>query len=178
MKPVILDGLIGASWPRFLHPYPLSEKYFLVSCKPTQTSLWGVYLVDVFDNFVLLHEEPGWAMLEPVPWRKTARQPVIPNRTDPNETEATVLLVDVYHGPGLAGVPRGTVKSLRLISYEFTFHGFGGEPDRVGLDGPWDVKRILGTVPVEPDGSAHFRVPACTPDCHPTAGRRTAKRWP
>jgi formylglycine-generating enzyme required for sulfatase activity len=33
----------------------------------------------------------------------------------------------------------------------------------VGLDGPWDVKRILGTVPVEPDGSANFRVPSCTP---------------
>jgi len=82
---------------------------------------------------------------------------------EPNQKEATVLLVDVYHGPGLHGMPRGTVKSLRLISYEFTFHGFGGEPDRVGFDGPWDVKRILGTVPVETDGSAYFRVPANTP---------------
>ena len=50
------------SWPKFLHPFPLSEKHFLVSCKPTHDSLWGVYLVDVFDNFVLLHEEPGRAM--------------------------------------------------------------------------------------------------------------------
>ena len=55
------------------------------------------------------------------------------------------------------------VKSLRLVSYEFTFHGIGGEPYRVGFDGPWDVKRILGTVPVEADGSAHFHVPASTP---------------
>jgi formylglycine-generating enzyme required for sulfatase activity len=31
------------------------------------------------------------------------------------------------------------------------------------MDGPWDVKRILGTVPVEKDGSAFFRVPAYTP---------------
>ena len=163
VKPVILDGLIAASWPRFLHPFPLSEKYFIVSCKPTRESLWGVYLVDVFDNFVLLHEEPGWAMLEPIPWRKTTRQPVIPDSADPSQKDATVLMMDIYRGPGLAGVPRGLVKALRLSSYDFTFHGLGGEPDRVGLDGPWDVRRIIGTVPVEPDGSAHFRVPACTP---------------
>jgi len=163
VEPVILDGLIGSSRPLFLHPYPLNEKYFLVSCKPTQTSLWGVYLVDVFDNFILLYEEPGRAMLEPIPWRKTRRQPVVPDIVEPDKQEAAALLMDVYYGPGLQGVPRGTVKSLRLFSYEFTFHGFGGEPDRVGFDGPWDVRRILGTVPVDADGSAHFRVPANTP---------------
>ncbi|MFA6244834.1 MAG: SUMF1/EgtB/PvdO family nonheme iron enzyme, partial [Candidatus Hydrogenedentales bacterium] len=163
VEPVILDGLIGASWPRFLHPFPLSEKYFLVSCKPSKTADWGIYLVDVFDNFVLLHEEPGYAMLEPTPWRTTQRQPIVPDVADPTQKDATVLLADVYCGPGLAGVPRGTVKALRLVSYDFTFHGMGGEPDRVGLDGPWDVKRILGTVPVESDGSANFRIPACTP---------------
>lgn len=163
VEPVVLDGLIGGSWPLFLHPYPLSEKYFLVSCRPTKTSLWGVYLVDVFDNFVLLCEESGRAMLEPIPLRKTRRQPVVPDMVQPDQKEGAALLMDVYRGPGLQGVPRGTVKSLRLISYEFTFHGFGGEPDRVGFDGPWDVRRILGTVPVEADGSAHFRVPAYTP---------------
>lgn len=163
VKPVILDGLICASWPRFLHPFPLSEKHFLVSCKPVKTGLWGIYLVDVFDNFVLIHEEPGWAFFEPTPWRTTPRQPVIPDVADPSQIEATVLMADVYRGPGLAGVPRGMVKALRLVGYTYTFHGLGAEPDRVGLDGPWDVKRIIGTVPVEPDGSAHFRVPACTP---------------
>ena len=163
VEPVILDYLISASWPRFLHPFPLSEKHFLVSCKPTKTAAWGVYLVDVFDNFVLLHEEPGWAMLEPIPWRKTKRQPIVPDVADPGQKEAGVLLMDVYRGQGMAGVPRGTVKSLRLVSYDFTFHELGCEPDRVGMDGPWDVKRILGTVPVEADGSANFRVPARTP---------------
>ena len=59
------------SWPNFLHPYPLSDKYFLVSCKPTPASAWGIYLVDIFDNILLLKEEPGWALFEPVPVRKT-----------------------------------------------------------------------------------------------------------
>jgi formylglycine-generating enzyme required for sulfatase activity len=60
-------------------------------------------------------------------------------------------------------VPRGTAKSLRVITYSFGYRNMGAERDRVGFDGPWDVKRVLGTVPVEADGSAFFEVPANTP---------------
>jgi len=33
----------------------------------------------------------------------------------------------------------------------------------VSIQGAWDVKRVLGTVPIEADGSALFEVPARTP---------------
>jgi Sulfatase-modifying factor enzyme 1/Hydrazine synthase alpha subunit middle domain len=163
VEPILLDGLVMESWPRFLHPYPLSDKYFLVSCKPTPESRWGIYLVDVFDNMTLLKEADGYALLEPVPLRKTPIPPVIPSRVEPERSDALVYLTDIYAGQGLAGVPRGTVKQLRLFTYHFAYHGMGGQINRVGLDGPWDIKRIMGTVPVEPDGSALFRVPANTP---------------
>ena len=63
VKGIIKDALVDGSWPKFLHPYPLSDKYFLVSCKPTPESAWGIYLVDVFDNMLLLKEEPGFALV-------------------------------------------------------------------------------------------------------------------
>ena len=164
VKPIILDELTDASWPKFLHPWPLSEKYFLVSAKLTPKSPWGLYLADVFDNLLLVRESPeGSALLEPIPFRATTPPPVIPDKVQPGRRAAQVYLADVYSGPGLAGVPRGTVKQLRLFTYQFAYHGMGGQVNRVGLDGPWDVKRILGTVPVEADGSAFFRVPANTP---------------
>ncbi|HYW81104.1 MAG TPA: hypothetical protein VE890_16095, partial [Thermoguttaceae bacterium] len=163
VEPILLDGLTQNRCPRFLHPYPLSEKYFLAACQPTAKSLWGIYLVDVFDNFVLLCESPNRAMMEPVPLRPTRRPPVVPDRVDPKQTEAIVMLSDIYQGGGLKGVRRGTVKSLRLVGYHFSYQGMGGQIDRVGLDGPWDVKKIIGTVPVEADGSANFRIPAYTP---------------
>jgi len=163
VEPLLLDLPIAQSWPKFLHPYPLSEKYLLVSSKPAEGAPWGVYLADVFDNLVLLYEEPGYAMLEPIPLRKTPRPPVLPDRIDPARRDAEVFLTDVYAGPGLRGVPRGTIKALRLIGYQFAYQGVGGEPDSIGLDGPWDVRQILGTVPVHEDGSARFRVPAYTP---------------
>ncbi|HPD16392.1 MAG TPA: SUMF1/EgtB/PvdO family nonheme iron enzyme [Planctomycetota bacterium] len=160
---VVRDALVDGSWPKFLHPYPLSEKHFLVSCKPTPQAHWGLYLVDTFDNMLLLHEEPDYAILEPVPLRKTPRPPVIPDKADPKRKDAVVYMVDVYQGDGLKGVPRGSVKRLRIFSYHFAYHGMGGLLGVVGMDGPWDPKRIVGTVPVEADGSALFRVPANTP---------------
>jgi len=163
VEPIIRDRLVDASWPKFLHPWPLSDKYFLVACKPNPKALWGIYLVDAFDNMLLLHEEPGYAMLEPVPLEKRLKPPVIPDKTDPRRKDAIVYMVDIYQGDGLKGVPRGTVKKLRLFAYHFAYHGMGGLLGVVGTDGPWDPKRILGTVPVEADGSALFRVPANTP---------------
>jgi formylglycine-generating enzyme required for sulfatase activity len=163
VQPIIKDNLADGVWPQFLHPYPLSEKYFLVSAKPTPQSPWGIYLVDVFDNMLRLCEEPGYAMFEPIPLRKPVQPPVIADKVDPDRQDALVYLNDVYAGGGLGGIPRGAVKRLRLVSYHFSYRGMGGLLGAVGMDGPWDVKRVLGTVPVEEDGSALFRVPAYTP---------------
>ncbi len=163
VEPIIRDGLVGPSWPKFLHPWPLSDKYFIVSAKPTPESQWGVYLVDVFDNMTLLKELEGYALLEPVPLHAMPKPPVIPDKVDLARDDATVYMSDVYTGAGLKDVPRGTVRQLRLFTYNFAYHGVGGQINRVGLDGPWDIKRIVGTVPVELDGSAYFRVPADTP---------------
>lgn len=162
VEPVIVDQLVDNSWPKFLHPYPLSDKYFLVSCKPNPATPWGIYLVDIFDNMLLLHEKPGYALFEPLPLRPTPRPPVIPDRVNLDKSTATVYLADVYEGPGLKGVPHGTVKSLRLYSFHYAYPKMGGH-ENVGVEGPWDVRRILGTVPVLEDGSASFKVPANTP---------------
>ena len=163
VEPLIRDGLVNGSWPKFLHPWPLNEHYFLVSAQPTAKSQWGLYLVDVFDNMVLLHEEPGYAMLEATPLKTTTRPPVIPPKVDLTRKDALVYVDDIYSGPGLKDVPRGRVKKLRVFAYHFAYFGRGGLIGVLGMDGPWDIKRIMGTVPVEPDGSVLFRAPANTP---------------
>jgi len=163
VEAVIRDRLVDGVWPQFLHPFPLSEKYFLVSARPAPGRPWGIYLVDVFDNMVLLKEKAGYALFEPVPLRARPTPPVVADRTEPGRKDALVYLVDIYSGPGLKGIPRGTVKRLRLVGYQFSYRGMGGLLGSVGMDGPWDCKRVLGTVPVKPDGSALFHVPAYTP---------------
>ncbi len=163
VEAIMVDNLVDASWPKFLHPYPLSDKYFLAASQPTPGALWGIYLVDVFDNMLLLCEEPGCVLFEPVPVRTTPRPPILPERVDPDSQQATVYLQDIHVGSGLQGIPRGTIKKLRLFTYHFNYYGTSGIEDYVGMDGPWDVRRVLGTVPVAEDGSAYFTVPANTP---------------
>ena len=161
VEPLIVDGLVNGSWPKFLHPWPLSDKYFLVSMMDKGSS-WGIWLVDVFDNMLPLCELPGYGLFEPVPLRKTPRPPIVPDKVAPSSKEATVYLTDVYTGGGLAGIPRGTVKALRVFEWHYAYENIGGHQN-IGVEAGWDVKRILGTVAVEADGSALFRVPANTP---------------
>jgi hypothetical protein len=160
VAPIIRDQLVNGSSPRFLHPYPLSSKYFLTSCNAG--GQWGVYLVDVFDNMLLLCAQPGVSMLEPVPFRKTKRPPVIPERVNLARKDAVVHVSDIYTGGGLKDVPRGTVKRMRIFSFDYGYHKLANHT-YIGKEGPWDVHRILGTVDVEPDGSASFHIPANTP---------------
>ena len=162
ITPKIKDDLVKGDWPLFLHPYALTDKYFLVSAKLNARANWAIYLADAFDNLVLLREEPGYALLEPTPILPRDRAPVIPEQIDLASEEATVFIQDVYAGPGLQGVPRGTAKKLRLLAYHFGYRGLAGS-DKIGYGGPWEAMQILGTVPLEKDGSASFKIPANTP---------------
>ena len=73
------DALYGNDWPKFVHPWPLSDKYFLVSARlhPDQTE-YAVYLVDVFDNMTEICRLPDHSLLEPIPLRRRRRPPSVP----------------------------------------------------------------------------------------------------
>ena len=157
VEPLVLDNLARAYSPMFFHPYPLSDKYFLAMTGK------AIYLLDVFDNMLLLKAHDGQGgYYEPLPLRSPPRPQVIPDRTAPDSKEATVLISDVYSGPGLAGIPRGTVKSLRVNRYEYAPRHKGGHY-AMGMEAGWDARQILGEAPVDEDGSASFFVPANTP---------------
>ena len=160
--PVALDHLTRNARYQFLHPYPLSDKYVITAMQPAPKRPWGIYLVDAFDNLTPLLIDLEFDFFEPHLVRPRVRPPVIPDRIDPDQDDAVVIVHDVYQGPGLQGVPRGVVRQLRIAAYHYGYPGMAG-PDKVGRAGPWEVMRILGTVPVYADGSAKFRVPANTP---------------
>jgi formylglycine-generating enzyme required for sulfatase activity len=166
--PVVRDGLIGGRFPQFLHPYPLSKNYHLVTMKPERDIPWGIYLVDTFDNMILIKDADDSAYIEPAPVVKQAPPPMVPDRVNLASKTARVHIQDIYSGPGLEGVPRGVVKGIRVIEYYFSRRNMGGLYGTIGMDGPWDVKRILGVAPVKEDGSAYFNVPAnCTVSLQP-----------
>lgn len=158
----VYDNQGGAGRYRFVYPWPLNENYFLVSMKEAHRGMFGLYLVDRFDNMTKIMELPNDSLLQPIPLVARERPPVRADLTYPDQSEGTMFITDVYSGAGLTGIPRGKAKSLRIFSYHFGYRNSGGH-ESVGMVSSWDIKRILGTVPVEEDGSAMFKVPANTP---------------
>ena len=163
VEPVVADQLANGSWPLYLHPFPLDETTYLVAMQPDERSRTGLYLVDRFDNVLPLFEEAGCDLVEPVPLCASPVPRIQPDRIVKDDPSATIYIADIYEGPGLKGVPRGEVKKLRLYTFTYGFEGEGGLYGVIGMDGPWDMRRTLGTVPVNADGSALFKVPANTP---------------
>ena len=159
----VKDGLVDGVWPQFIKPSPLNDTYFLVAAKLDKNDLWGIYLVDKFDNVTCLHKMEGEGYISPIAVRKTVTPPAIPDRVKLDDKQATVFIQDIYEGEGLKGSPRGTVKSLRLHAYEYAYVQTQSDHNWHGIQSGWDIKRMLGTVPVEEDGSVIFKIPANTP---------------
>ena len=161
--PIVKDEMVNGVWPQFVKPYPLTTKEFLVTAKLTPQSKWGIYLVDVYDNITLVAQSDNSGMIYSIPVEKKKTPPAIPDRIIEDEKEATVFIQDIYEGEGLRGVPRGEVKHLRIYAYEYAYQNTLSDHYAHGIQAGWDLKRLLGVVPVESDGSAMFKVPANTP---------------
>ena len=176
--PIIKDDMVGGVYPQFIKPYPIDDKYFLVTAKPSPTSLWGLYLVDIYDNMTLLLEQEGEGFIHGIPLIQRPVPPVIPEKINEQSREATVFIQDIYEGEGLQGVPRGTVESLRVLAYEFAYNRSPSDHVAQGIQSGWDIKRLLGVVPVEKDGSAVFTIPANTPvSLQPLDSEGRAVQW-
>lgn len=159
----VKDRLVDGVWPQFIKPSPLNDTYFLVAAKLDKNDLWGIYLVDKFDNVTCLHKMEGEGYISPIAVRKTVTPPAIPDRVKLDDKQATVFIQDIYEGEGLKGIPRGTVKSLRLHAYEYAYVQTQSDHNWHGIQSGWDIKRMLGTVPVGEDSSVIFKIPANTP---------------
>jgi hypothetical protein len=151
--------------PKYEDPFPLNDKYFLCSRMTGSDEQMGIYLVDIFGNEVLLHaEQPG--CYDPMTLGPRTRPPAIPSRRDFENEQGYLYVVDVYQGTHMQGVKRGEVKYLRVVESpekRFWTHtewvGQGSHSPGMNWHS-FENKRILGTVPVEEDGSAYFEVPS------------------
>ncbi|MBE0542649.1 MAG: hypothetical protein IH623_14920 [Verrucomicrobia bacterium] len=150
---------------KYEDPYPLSEKYFLASRMTGDGEQMGIYLLDVFGNEILLHTEaPG--CFDPMPLGPRVRPPIIPSRRDFANQPGTFYVQDVYQGVTMTTVPRRSVKWLRVVESPEKRYWTSTAWDGQGIEGPamnwhdFNNKRILGTVPVEADGSAYLELPS------------------
>jgi hypothetical protein len=170
------DDALGNVKPWYNTPWPLSDpatglgagKYFLCVRATERRRPPAICLLDVFGNEILLHSD-GPGCFSPMPLAPRPRPVAIPTRRDFGNRDGVFFVRDVYKGTHMKGVKAGAVKAIRVIevlSKRGRSEGAGW--NGLGMQTPamnwteFHAKRILGTVPVEADGSACFRVPADT----------------
>lgn len=155
-------------------PWPLSEKFFLVAYSrdrlifegehmrnPNPDNSLGLYLLDAAGNRELVYRDPHISSTTPIPLKPQPVPPSLPNTLAQNAPPTgEMLITDIYQG--LGNVPRGTIKQLRVIQIFPKTTWIANSP-RIGVAGEENARAILGTVPVEADGSARFVVPARKP---------------
>lgn len=136
-------------------PYPLTEDLFLVA-RDNQ-----IVLLNRQGQMRVLHTNPGGEPVhEPRPIRARPREPRIPDRVQPTEATGVMVLTDVYEGRNMDGIERGDIRRLLVLESLPKPVNFSGGPDLTSWLGTFTLERVLGTVPVEADGSACFEVPA------------------
>jgi hypothetical protein len=151
-------------------PWPLSEDLFLLSYTPTivpwRQRSWAIYVADRHGTKALLWRDRTISTTEPIPLVPTRRPHVL--RTPRPGTDrsafdltATLLLIDTYEGQ--PKIERGSVRALRILEDVPRKGVHTGGVIPVAATSMYTVKRFIGTVPVAPDGSAQFRVPANRP---------------
>ena len=128
----------------------------------------GIWVLERDGGQTLVHvDDPG--CFDPIPVIATTPPPVIVDRVDLTQTTGTFYVSNVYEGFGMQNVKPGSVKFLRVIESpekrSWTHPSYDGGTGQQAPGMAWkdfNNKRILGTVPVEADGSVQFEVPADT----------------
>lgn len=165
----------STGWPMsyFHSPWPLSEDAFLVSFsfeplpgmssgegKDTRT---GLYYFDRFGSLELLYRDPAISSMYPIPLKPRVRPSVVASAIDPQlGAEGEFLVSDVRRSffPMSAG---RTIRELRVFQLLPKMGNHAANDPRIGHANAENARMLLGTVPVEADGSAYFRAPAGKP---------------
>ena len=175
-----MSGAYATAWP-------LSEKYFLCAYEGRANGRYSVSprrryaiaLVDVFGNKTILYRHPTISCLDPMPFRPRPRPPVLRHQTlvgrpadadgrrpDPvpaaeRPRTAEVGLVNVYDTR--LPFPTGTVVTALRVWQLFPKTKPLQQKPWLGAEDRQLGRQCLGTVPVEKDGSAYFKMPVNVP---------------
>ena len=144
----------------FRDPYPLSPQRFLVARKTTIAWMDERGETEEIYRLPTTWADAGAECHEPRPLIPRKPEPVIPPRVDWGRPTGRLVLDNIYQGRRMEGVQPGEVKRLLVLETLPKPVNDSGKMPPMSFGGTYTLERILGTVPVEPDGSAFIEVPA------------------
>ncbi len=146
-------------------PWPLDQDFYLC-VYDSDAQHYGIWLVDSFGNRVEVYTDPKVACLDPIPFKPRKKPPVIPPVRIPEIMEASpdmgeVLIINAYSSD--FDWPEGSeIAAIRVVQIFPKSTAHQNNP-RIGIGAQSLARGVLGTAPVESDGSAYFRVPVGVP---------------
>jgi hypothetical protein len=157
-------------WPLLDSDTGVGGQYFLCSRQVSGRHM-AIYLLDTEGESTLVYEEgeDWWGCFDPMPLAERTIPLDMNVYRSYDGADGRFYIQDVYEGTNMEGVEDGEVKYLRVIEApnktDFVWDKQWGAQGRTSPGMNWhnfQNKKILGTVPVEEDGSAHFNVPSST----------------
>lgn len=144
----------------FRDPWAFSEDCFLAAQGASLVVMDGQGNQQTIFTLPPADRAAGLQCHEPRPLSAQAREHLVQPRIDLAQSTGRLILADVYEGRNMAGVGPGEIKKLLVLEQLPTPIHYTGGPEPISDLGTFTLERIVGTVPVEPDGSAYFELPA------------------
>ena len=153
-----LPALRNITGNGYRDPYPINDSTFLAAERNS------IVLLDRSGNIETLHrlgkEARRDEIHEPRPLYPREREPIIPARTNYDKSTGFLMLANAHLGRNMEGVEPGDIAKLLVVESLPKPINYTGGMDPLSYGGTFTLERILGEVPVEPDGSAYMEVPA------------------
>lgn len=151
---IVPSMVYGAAWP-------LSEDDYLCMYDAGAKN-HGIYWIDRFGNKELVYRDPAIPCFSPIPLRPRPLPPVLPEGTQSamgvdSSGKTTVAVMNVYKSD-FAWPADTKIAALRIVQVLAKSTAPPDEP-RIGIARQTNARAVLGTVPVESDGSAYFEAP-------------------
>jgi len=144
----------------YYDPWAFSEDCFMAGQGTSLVVMDGSGKQEEVFRLPAIDAQAGMHLHEPRPVAARPREHRVPDRVNPRESSGRLVLADIYEGRNLQGVERGEIKKLLILeTLPMPIHYTGGM-DPISYGGTFTLERILGTVPVEADGSAYMEIPA------------------
>jgi hypothetical protein len=144
----------------FRDPFPLSAEHFLAASDSKIVLMNDRGCTKTLYTLPEEDQKAGLACHEPRPLISHPRERVIAPKIDRAKDTGQLILADIYEGRNMTGVERGEIKKLLVLESLPKPINFTGGMEPLSYGGTFTLERVLGTVPVEPDGSACLEAPA------------------
>lgn len=144
----------------FRDPWAFSEEAFMLARDGEIVLLNGEGLAETLYELPEPDRRTRLTLHEPRPLLPSERQRVVPEAIDLAQATGQVILANVYEGRNMDGIEPGDIRKLLVLETLPKPINFTGGMDPLTYGGSFTLERVLGTIPVEPDGSAYAELPA------------------